>query len=108
MGPLKMFRLRLANMTPLPENGFGLPGGCGIMAPLKAGSPSLKTLRGGPLRSRTRRMLLGKVLPVGVAGKTLTEWWGLRAFCIGVLETDVETEPFDDVELALLWLWWCV
>jgi hypothetical protein len=53
-------------------------------------------------------MLLGKPgkppPAVGVAGRTLTEWCGLRV-CIGVLETDVETEFVEEVELALLWLW---
>ena len=58
-------------------------------------------LRGGPERSLMRRILLGKLPPVGVAGRTLTEWCGLRG-CMGVLDTDVETEPLEDVELALL------
>ena len=49
-------------------------------------------------------MLLGNDPLVGVAGKTLTEWCGLRVTCIGVLEIEVETEPVDDVELALLWV----
>ena len=64
-------------------------------------------LNGGPERSLTRRMLLGNPLLVGVAGKTLTEWCGLRG-CRGVLEMDADTDPFEEVELALLWLWWCV
>ena len=68
------------------------------------GMPSLKILNGGPLRSRTRRMLLGKLAVVGVAGSTLTEWWGLRPAGRGVLDMDVDTDPFDEVELALLWL----
>jgi hypothetical protein len=91
------------------EKGLGLPGGC-IPIPdvepvcsLKAGRPSLKILMGGPARSRTRRILLGNPPVVGVAGRTLTEWCGLLA-CMGVFDTDVETEPLDDVELALLWL----
>lgn len=73
--------------------------------------PSLKAEKDGPDRSLTRRMLLGKEVEVGVAGRTLTEWCGLRLDAImaeGVLETLVETEPVLLVELALLWLWWWV
>ena len=67
----------------------------------------MKMLMGGPERSRTRRMLLGKLPVVGVAGRTLTEWCGLRGWR-GVLEMVVEMEPLEEVELALLWLWWWV
>lgn len=61
------------------EKGFGLPGGCGPEADaepipsFKFERPSLKILRGGPARSRTRRMLLGNPPVVGVAGRTFTE-----------------------------------
>jgi hypothetical protein len=55
-------------------------------------------------------MLLGKPANepmVGVAGRTLTEWWGLRVDeGSGVLETEVETEPLEEVDEALLWEWW--
>ena len=67
----------------------------------------MKMLMGGPERSRTNLMLLGKLPEVGVAGRTLTEWCGLRG-CSGVLEMEVDMEPLEDVELALLWLWWWV
>lgn len=53
-------------------------------------------------------MLLGKdVVLVGVAGRTLTEWWGLRPVCMGVFDMLVETELVDDVDDALEWVWWC-
>lgn len=38
----------------------------------------------------------------------MTEWCGLRVACMGVFDTDVETEPLEEVEEALLWEWWCV
>jgi len=79
--------------------------------PPPAGKPSANKLSGGPVRSRTRRMLLGNPgnpPAVGVAGRTLTEWCGDRVDCIGVLDTDVDTEPLDEVELALLCEWWWV
>jgi hypothetical protein len=41
--------------------------------------------------------LLGKLVAVGVAGSTFTEWCGLRA-PMGVLVT--ASEPFDDVDDA--------
>lgn len=128
MGPLKIFFFLLANSTPCPPGefgknpfpkGLGLPGGGGIeeleptdtdewaILPPKAPGPTgslLNMLIGGPDLSRTSRMLLGKLPLVGVAGKTLTEWWGLRVACSGVFDTEVDTDPLEEVELALLWL----
>jgi len=49
------------------------------------------------------RILEGRVLLVGVAGRTLTEWCGERA-PRGVLLT--ASEPVDEVEDALEWEWW--
>jgi hypothetical protein len=43
-------------------------------------------------------MLEGKEEVVGVAGRTLTEWWGER---VGREALDMEPEPFEDVEEAL-------
>lgn len=123
-----MFFFRFANKTPgppppgelgkkPPPKGLGLPGGGGIEEPdareaeecaiLPPNVPPpigslLKILIGGPDLSRTSRMLLGKLPLVGVAGRTLTEWCGLRVVWSGVLDTEVETEPLDEVELALL------
>lgn len=90
-------------------NGFGEPGGfCAPAAAaeeededllLDSGIPSLKLrASGGP---RTRRMLDGKEVLVGVAGRTLTEWCGERP---GVLVVD--TEPVELVELAFECEWW--
>ena len=56
---------------------------------------SLKLLIGG---LRTSRTLVGKEVAVGVAGRTLTEWWGLRA-PMGVLET--ASDPLEEVDEAL-------
>lgn len=50
-------------------------------------------------------MLLGKdVAEVGVAGRTLMEWCGLRPVCIGVLDMLVETELVEEVDEALEWV----
>ncbi len=43
-------------------------------------------------------MLEGKVPVVGVAGRTLTEWWGLR---VGMETLLMDPEPLEDVEEAL-------
>lgn len=66
----------------------------------------MKTLSGGPARSRTRRRLDGKEVDVGVAGRILTEWCGERPAPSWDLDMEVETEPLELVEEALLWLWW--
>lgn len=43
---------------------------------------------------------------VGAAGSILTEWWGdLPAWKVD-LDTEVEMDPFELVDDALLWLWW--
>lgn len=120
-GPLKTLRLRLAKKgmlrSPNEANGLGDPGAGGIMGlaaslpPLRLeplpGAASLYRASGGPA-PRTSRMLLGKcVVLVGVAGRTFTEWWGLRPVCMGVLDMLVETELVDDVDEALEWVWWC-
>jgi len=46
-------------------------------------------------------MLDGKDVVVGVAGRTLTEWWGDGPRWCGVL--DVDTEFVELVEEALEW-----
>ena len=108
MGPLKRLRLRLAKRTDGPGllKGLGEPGGCGSREepppppPLPLGIPSLKRVRGGPA-PRTRRRLLGNEDVVGVAGRTLTEWWGDRPDGCGVLDMDVDTEPLELIDEAL-------
>jgi len=47
-------------------------------------------------------MFEGKVPVVGVAGRTLTEWWGLR---VGREALLIEPEPFEDVDDALECVW---
>ena len=78
---------------------------------VEPGNPSLNPLNGIPPRSLTKRILLGNPgnpPAVGVAGRTLTLWCGERAVCSGVLDcTDVDTDPLDEVDDALLWEWWC-
>lgn len=109
-----MLRFRLAKkglLRSLPKaKGFGERGAAGSMGLsaklllllLKLLDPSRWSGTGAP---RTRRMLLGKdVADVGVAGRTLTEWCGLRPVCMGVLDRLVETELVEEVEEALEWL----
>lgn len=92
IGPLKRFFLRLANtrppvlLEPKPWVEAELPQG-----------PSLNVDMGV---WRTTRMLEGKEPVVGVAGRTLTEWWGERVGR-GTLLIEVETEPLEEVEEAL-------
>lgn len=96
MGPLNGLRLRFANTKP------GLCGGMAAAEP-KAAVDSV----GNPWR--TRRMLEGKVDEVGVAGRTLTLACGLlgtREVLWPEFETAGEVQLAEDVELALLWLWW--
>src|SRR3569833_382713 len=73
LGPLKLFRLRLAKSSDGRGllNGLGEPGGCGRLDEL-AGMVSLKRFMGGPV-PRTRRRWAGNAVVVGVAGSTLTE-----------------------------------
>jgi hypothetical protein len=113
-----MFRFRLANNTPAPPpaaeelKGFGLPG-VGVLAPEPPlplerpapGNASLNRANGGADLSLTKRKLLGKTPVVGVAGRTLTEWCGERVAWRGVFDRFVDTDPFDEVELALEWVW---
>ena len=94
-GPLKGLRLLFANMIP------GLAGG----AMPNAAPPSLTgrmPMEGAP--ARTRRMLEGKVVEVGVAGRTLTLLCGLLA--LWWLVTLGEAMETLEVEEALLWVWW--
>ena len=88
-GPLNGFFFRFANTKPPGLFDTGLPHGV----------PSLKAF-GGCL---TTRMLFGKEPRVGVAGRTFTEWCGLRL----VSETFVlsEPEPLEEIDEALEWLW---
>ena len=54
-------------------------------------------------------MLEGKLVEVGVAGRTLTEEWGLRPSLIlpeAVGEPMTEAEA-EDVDEALECEWWC-
>lgn len=96
LGPLKRLRLRFANSTEglLEEKGLGEPGaGLALDAD---GMPSLKfRVRPGP---RTRRMLEGNAVAVGVLGRTLTEWCGDLEPPRGVLA--VLMDPVELVELA--------
>jgi hypothetical protein len=94
-GPLKRFFLRLAKTSPPVE----------VVLLLPQEMPSLKVDIGG---CRTTRMLLGKALVVGVAGRTFTEWWGLR---VGRDILLMDPEPLEEVEEALecvCWWWWMV
>lgn len=43
----------------------------------------------------------GNVLPVGVLGRTLTDWWGLRP---ALLETDGELIEAEEVDEVLEWV----
>jgi hypothetical protein len=83
MGPLKTFFLRLAKTNPP------------VLFPRFPHGASLKVEIGG---WRTTRMLEGKADVVGVAGRTLTEWWGER---VGRDTLDIEPEPLEEVEEAL-------
>lgn len=95
MGPLKGLRFRFAKMR---------PGDGGAML-LNAAPPSLSSLSG----ARTTRMFVGKELPVGVAGRTLTEEWGdlVRVWCAWLeTETAGETREAEEVEEAFECVWW--
>jgi hypothetical protein len=59
-------------------------------------------MEGAP--ARTRRMLEGNVVEVGVAGRTLTLLWGLLA--LWWLVTLGEAMETLEVEDALLCVWW--
>lgn len=48
-------------------------------------------------------MLDGKLPVVGVAGRTLTEWCGLRVGR-GTLLMEMDPEPLEEVDEALEWL----
>lgn len=60
--------------------------------------------------ARTRRMFEGKVVEVGVAGRTLMLLCGLFVLWLLMWPLTVETlgdaMEADDVEDALLWVWW--
>jgi hypothetical protein len=62
---------------------------------------------------RTNLKLLGKEVVVGVAGRTLTEWWGERPMALTLLPPPppapvaVDTDPLELVDEALEWEWWC-
>ena len=67
MGPRKGVFFRLAKTRPLP----------GVEEEAaERGTEKADSLNG---EARTKRMLEGKALMVGVAGRTLTEVWGERA-----------------------------
>jgi hypothetical protein len=85
IGPLKRFFFRLAKTSPP-----------GLLEPRELPqTPSLKEDMGA---WRTTRMLEGKALVVGVAGRTLTEWWGLR---VGKETLLMDPDPLEEVEEAL-------
>lgn len=91
--------MRFANM---------IPGEAGGAEP-NAAPPSLvggrMPIEGAP--ARTRRMLEGKVVEVGVAGRTLTLLCGdLVLWCPLTVETLGEAMETLEVEEALLWVWW--
>ena len=57
------------------------------------------------LPERTTRMLEGKLEDVGVAGRTLTDVWGLRPIFMEPEVGEVMEMEAEDVEEALEWLW---
>ncbi len=98
-GPLKGLRFLFAKMSP-GEGGGAVP---------KAAVLSLRVgIVVGEAPERTRRMFDGKVEDVGVAGRTLILPCGdLVLWCPPpTVETLGEAMEADDVEDALLWLWW--
>jgi hypothetical protein len=102
LGPLKGERLRFAKMRP-GEGGGAVP---------NAAPPSLSVEMdaGGP-PARTSLMLLGKVEEVGVAGRTFILLCGDLAtlcelICPDTVDTLGEAIEADDVDDALLCVWW--
>jgi len=83
IGPLKTFFFRLAKTSPVP-----------LDPKLGGHAPSLKDDIGA---WRTTRIFEGNALVVGVAGRTFTEWCGLR---VGRETLLVATEPLEEVDEA--------
>lgn len=90
---MNRFLFLFANITDPPENGFGLPGCCGL-----ASSPGIRSGAGDP-GPRTRRMSEG-IPGAGEAGRTFTERWG-DAPIVPPLDTAVETLAPEEVDDAL-------
>jgi hypothetical protein len=100
MGPLNGLRFRFAKTRP------GDDGGTGFALP----NAALDSLRPRGKPERTRRMLLGKVEDVGVAGSTFMLLCGdlLSLWEWPEMETAGEAMLADEVDDALLceWWWW--
>ena len=111
LGPLKGERLRLANMMP-GEGGCAVPNAAVLSVALIPVFVFVSVFvprprEGAP--ARTRRMLLGNVVDVGVAGRTLMLLCGLFLtweMCPLTVDTLGDAMEALDVDDALLWVWW--